>query len=73
MTTKQLINKLKKLPEDAEITVHNTDAFILGEYYTSGIDILIGNDGKTFVCINANYDKAVWTRRTPSICEEIKR
>jgi hypothetical protein len=32
MTVKQLINKLKKMPEDATVYVYNTNAFLDGSY-----------------------------------------
>lgn len=39
MTVKQLIRKLKSVPEDYEVTIFNTDMFVNGTYKTDGIDI----------------------------------
>ena len=39
MTVKQLIRKLKSVPEDYEVTIFNTDMFVHGTYKTDGIDI----------------------------------
>ena len=39
MTVKQLMRKLKSVPEDYEVTIFNTDMFVSGTYKTDGIDI----------------------------------
>lgn len=39
MTVKQLIRKLKSVPEDYEVTVFNTNAFVSGIYKADRIDI----------------------------------
>ena len=39
MKVKQLMQKLKSVPEDYEVTVFNTDIVVDGTYKTDGIDI----------------------------------
>ena len=39
MTVKQLMRKLKSVPEDYEVTVFITDAVVNGTYKADGIDI----------------------------------
>lgn len=39
MTVKQLMRKLKSVPEDYEVTVFITDAVLNGTYKADGIDI----------------------------------
>ena len=39
MTVKQLVRKLKSVPEDYEVTVFITDAVVNGTYKADGIDI----------------------------------
>ena len=39
MTVKQLMRKLKSVPEDYEVTVYITDAVVNGTYKTDGIEI----------------------------------
>ena len=39
MTVKQLIRKLKSVPEDYEVTVYITDAVVNGTYKADGIEI----------------------------------
>ena len=39
MTVKQLMRKLKAVPEDYEVTVFITDAVVNGTYKADGIDI----------------------------------
>lgn len=57
MTVKQLINKLKKLPEDAKVIVVNSDAHINGLYETKDIDYdEIGN----YVIIDKDTDKKLF-------------
>ena len=37
MTVKQLIRKLSKMPEDAQVVMYNHDLFIDGMYYVTGV------------------------------------
>ena len=53
MTVKQLMQKLKSVPEDYEVTVFMTDAVVNGWYKTDGIDI--DEDAKQ-VEITSNYE-----------------
>lgn len=55
MTVKQLINKLKKMPEDATVFVYNDNAFFDGsykvvssevEYFDWDNSVVIGTDYK---------------------------
>ena len=55
MTVKQLINKLKKMPEDATVYVYNTDAYVNGsyevvssevEYFDYDNSVVVGTDYK---------------------------
>ena len=39
MTVKQLMNKLKEIPEDYEIVLDNNELFLSGVYKAIGIDI----------------------------------
>lgn len=39
MTVKQLINKLKKMPEDAIVFVYNNDAFLNGSYTVTSSEV----------------------------------
>ena len=39
MTVKQLMRKLKSVPEDYEVTVYITDAVVNGTYKADGIEI----------------------------------
>jgi hypothetical protein len=39
MTVKQLMRKLKSVPEDYEVTVFITDAVVNGTYKADGIDV----------------------------------
>ncbi len=39
MTVKQLIRKLKSVPEDYEVTVYITNVVVNGTYKVDGIDI----------------------------------
>lgn len=39
MTVKQLIRKLKSVPEDYEVTVYITDMVVNGTYKADGIDV----------------------------------
>ena len=57
MTVKQLMNKLKKVPEDYEVTVDNDGGYFDGIYKAIGIDIY--EDCKQ-VEISTNYHKYRW-------------
>lgn len=55
MTVKQLINKLKKMPEDATVFVYNNDSHVNGsykvvssevEYFDCDNSVVIGTDYK---------------------------
>ena len=55
MTVKQLINKLKKMPEDATVFVYNTSVYVDGsykvvssevEYFDYDNSVMIGTDYK---------------------------
>ena len=55
MTVKQLINKLKKMPEDATVLVYNDDSYFNGnykvtskevEYFECDNSVIIGTDYK---------------------------
>ena len=35
MTVKQLMNKLKRMPEDAKVVMYNQDLFVNGMYYAT--------------------------------------
>lgn len=38
MTVKQLINKLKKYPEDAKVVLDNDESHIDGIYFATGVE-----------------------------------
>ena len=59
MTVKQLMNKLKKMPEDAIIVVPNTSNYFDGEYKATTVESW-EDDGK-YVTIDTDYKKAIWT------------
>lgn len=42
MTVKQLINKLKNYPEDAEVVVFNDECCISGTYHATDVEEYIG-------------------------------
>lgn len=52
MTVKQLINKLKKYPEDAKIVVDNDECYFGGTYFATSVEeyeegvVLIATDYK---------------------------
>ncbi len=52
MTVKQLINKLKKYPEDAKIVVDNDESYFSGTYFATSVEeyeegtVLIATDYK---------------------------
>ncbi len=54
MTVKQLINKLKKLPENAIVTIPNNDMYYSGEY---DIDLVEYWEESNQVCLESNYKK----------------
>lgn len=53
MTVKQLIKKLSKCPEDAEVLIPNNDMHIFGSYYVTDIEEY--NDGT--ILIDTDYEK----------------
>ena len=65
MTVKQLIRKLKSVPEDYEVTVYITDAVVNGTYKADGIDI---DEGDKQVEITSeheylwNWEKQKWEK-----------
>jgi hypothetical protein len=52
MTVKQLINKLKKYPEDANVVLYNDEAYFDGAYFATDVEeyeegvVLIATDYK---------------------------
>lgn len=54
MTVKQLIGKLKKLPEDAVVTIYNNEMFLDGEYVATSV--FFRKDANTAM-IDTNYEK----------------
>lgn len=65
MTVKQLMRKLKSVPEDYEVTVFITDAVVNGTYKADGIDI---DEGDKQVEISSeheylwNWEKEKWEK-----------
>lgn len=65
MTVKQLMRKLKSVPEDYEVTVFITDAVVNGTYKADGIDI---DEGDKQVEITSeheylwNWEKQKWEK-----------
>ena len=65
MTVKQLMRKLKSVPEDYEVTVYITDAVVNGTYKADGIDI---DEGDKQVEITSeheylwNWEKQKWEK-----------
>ncbi|MBP5595010.1 MAG: hypothetical protein J6Y02_06485 [Pseudobutyrivibrio sp.] len=57
MTVKQLINKLKKLPEDAKVITVNNNSYINGLYETKGIDY---DEMGNYVIIDKDTDKKLF-------------
>lgn len=55
MTVKQLMNKLKKMPEDAEVLIPNSEMNVDGIYYATNIEEY--EDGT--VLIDTDYEKRV--------------
>ena len=53
MTVKQLMRKLKSVPEDYEVTVFITDAVVNGTYKADGIDI---DEGDKQVEISSEHE-----------------
>lgn len=65
MTVKQLVRKLKSVPEDYEVTVFITDAVVNGTYKADGIDIY--NDDKQVEITSEheylwNWEKQKWEK-----------
>ena len=60
MTVKQLMNKLKKMPEDAVVVIPNSHYFFQGEYKATKAEFYEDNHGK-YVTIDTDYKKALWT------------
>ena len=56
MKVKQLINKLKKMPEDSKVIFLNTDTFINGAYEVT--DVADMEDGT--VLLDSNHKKNYW-------------
>lgn len=56
MTVKQLIRKLSKCPEDAEIVITNTGDYISGVYIATGI---VYDEDENQVEVESNYKKLV--------------
>ena len=65
MTVKQLMKKLKSIPEDYEVTIFNTDMVINGTYKADEIDI---NEDDKQVEISSkhkhwwNFEKQRWEK-----------
>ncbi len=57
MKVKQLINKLKKMPEDSKVIFLNTDTFINGAYEVT--DVADMEDGT--VLLDSNHKKNYWS------------
>lgn len=56
MTVKQLINRLKKMPEDSEVIFVNTSMFIDGAYSVTKVEDM--EDGT--VLLESNHKKEWW-------------
>jgi hypothetical protein len=57
MTVKQLMRKLSKCPEDAEIVITNKSDYIPGAYIATGI---IYDEDENQVEVESNYEKLVY-------------
>ncbi len=57
MTVKQLMNKLKKLPEKMIVTVYNNEMFIDGEYVATSVVVFDESDNT--VMIGTDYKKRI--------------
>ena len=57
LTVSDLVEILNTLPQNAKVIVHNTSAFIDGDYYATRSDIEVYSDvdGETQVMIGTNY------------------
>lgn len=53
MTVAQLIKKLQKMPQDAVVTISNTDMYVNGEYTVTSIETY----DDTTVEISTDYKK----------------
>lgn len=60
MTVKQLMNKLKKMPEDAVVVIPNTNHYFDGEYKATQVTNFTWEKGE-YVAIETDYKKALWT------------
>ena len=65
MTVKQLMRKLKSVPEDYEVTVFNTDVVVNGTYKADRIEI--DNDDKQVEITSEhkylwNWEKQKWEK-----------
>lgn len=56
MKVKQLINKLKKMPEDSKVIFLNTDTFINGAYEVTDVADMEGGT----VLLDSNHKKNYW-------------
>ena len=55
MTVTELIEKLKRYPQDAEVLVKNDDLYINGLYYATEVE----DYGDETVIISTDYDEIV--------------
>lgn len=58
MTVKQLMNKLKKLPDDAIVTIPNSSLFVDADYVATGVEFYVDDVGQ--VEITTDYKKRIW-------------
>lgn len=56
MTVKQLINKLKKMPENSTVIFPNTDMIINGAYTVTNVT----DWGEGTVLLDSNHKKNYW-------------
>lgn len=59
MTVKQLIEKLSKLPENAEVFIPNDADYIDGYYAATEIDNCTFAEGGNLVFIDTDYEKRI--------------
>ena len=65
MTVKQLMRKLKSVPEDYEVTVYITSAVVNGTYKADGIDIDEGDKQVEIISKHEylwNWEKQKWEK-----------
>ena len=55
MTVKQLINKLKRLPEDYKVVIPNDEMYFDGFYHATGVEEYINGT----VIIETDYKKRI--------------